>query len=399
VSATPFVNGTASSSTPGGKALHEYENPSTKFTSEEMINVRVLSQVKVQTMLLAPVKGMYSLVMDGETIMDLKEDGVLKATLVGDSIEVKALENTLGKCKTFRVVSAAEEKTIKVKVLNPDRKPRFFDDNVIVSTDNDRMRVINYTRVEHYIAGVSEAEAGSHSTVEFYKVQSILARTYALAHLYKHFAEGYNLCDQVHCQAFYGKSNDPEILEAVAGTKGLVVVDENLQLITAAFHSNSGGQTVNSEDVWGTKTTYLRSVTDTFSLKMPNARWERRMLTEDWLTYLKLKHNYPIEDSLAKSAAINFKQWSRKIDLEYASYKVPLKSVRTDLQLKSTFFSIEPKGDSVLFRGKGFGHGIGMCQEGAMRMTKLGYDYKKVLNFYYQNIHIINLKELNFFKD
>jgi stage II sporulation protein D len=394
---TPFVSCPEASK--GGEALLSYENPIAKFTAEEMINVRVLSQVKVQSLLVAPVKGTYTLVMDGVTITDLKEDGVLKATLTGDSIEIKTFENPVGKCKTFRVVSADEERTIRVKVLNPDRKPRFFDDNVIISVDNDRMRVINYTRVEHYIAGVSEAEAGSHSTVEFYKVQSILARTYALAHLYKHFPEGYNLCDQVHCQAFYGKSSDPEILEAVAGTRGLVVVDENLQLITAAFHSNSGGQTVNSEDVWGTKTSYLRSVTDSFSLKMPNARWERKMPTEDWLTYLKLKHHYPVDDSLAKSAAINFKQWSRKVNLEYASYKVPLKSVRTDLQLKSTFFSIEPKGDSVLFRGKGFGHGIGMCQEGAMRMTKLGYDYKKVLDFYYQNIHIINLKELNFFKD
>jgi stage II sporulation protein D len=371
----------------------------TRFTSEEMISVRVLSQTKVQSLMVAPIKGIYTLILDGKTSVELNEESVLKASLVNDSIEIKTFENVIGKCRSFKVVSAAEEKTIKVKVLNPDRKPRFFDDNIIVSVDADRLRVINYTRVDHYIAGVSEAEAGSHSTVEFYKVQSILARTYALAHMYKHTVEGYNLCDQVHCQAFYGKTHDAEILEAVATTKGLVVVDENLQLITAAFHSNSGGQTVNSEDVWGTKTTYLRSVNDSFSLKMPNAHWERKMATEDWLTYLKLKHKYPVEDSLAKEAAVNFKQWSRKINLEYASCKVPLKLVRTDLQLKSTFFSIESKGDTVLFRGKGFGHGIGMCQEGAMRMTKMGYDYKKVLKFYYQNIHIINLKELNFFKE
>ncbi|MDP2388596.1 MAG: SpoIID/LytB domain-containing protein [Bacteroidota bacterium] len=377
-----------------------------KKSADEIVNVRVLSQTKATSLLIAPQKGVYQIYADGKMVVELNEQAILKATLVNDSIELKTFENFIGKCRSFKVVSMSEERTVKLKMLQPDRKPRYFDDNMSISIEDlqdgktpSKLRIINNTQIDHYIAGVSEAEAGSHSTVEFYKVQSILARTYALAHLYKHGPEGYNLCDQVHCQAFYGKSHDAEILEAVAGTKGMVVVDENLQLITAAFHSNSGGETVNSEDVWGAKTSYLKTVKDSFSLKMPNARWERKMLAEDWLTYLKLKHNYPIDDSSAKTAALNFKQDSRKINFEYASVKVPLKVVRTDLQLKSTFFSLEQKGDTILFRGKGFGHGIGMCQEGAMRMTKLGYKYKDVLNFYYKNVHIINLKELSFFKE
>ena len=98
---------------------------------------------------------------------------------------------------------------------------------------------------------------------------------------------------------------------------------------------------------------------------------------------------------------MHFKQDYRKINFEYAGLKIPLKTVRTDLQLKSTFFSLEPNenGDTIVFKGRGFGHGIGMCQEGAMRMTKLGYNYKEVLSFYYKNVHLINLKELNFFKE
>jgi stage II sporulation protein D len=172
-----------------------------------------------------------------------------------------------------------------------------------------------------------------------------------------------------------------------------------LNLIVAAFHSNSGGQTANSEDVWGARTTYLKSVNDTFSLHMPNARWERKMLTEDWLSYLKIKHNYPIEDEQAKNIALNFRQWDRKIYLEAKNVKVPLKNVRQDLQLKSTLFSIYPVGDSVVFKGKGYGHSLGMSQEGAMRMTKLGYKYIDVLNFYYRNIQIIDMRKLSFFRD
>ncbi|NCW13444.1 MAG: hypothetical protein EBV82_09875, partial [Chitinophagia bacterium] len=79
-----------------------------------------------------------------------------------------------------------------------------------------------------YIAGVVEAEAGRKSHSEFYKAQSILARTYALSIIGKHVSEGHDLCDQVHCQAFFGRTSNFQILEAVNNTKGLVVVDQDL---------------------------------------------------------------------------------------------------------------------------------------------------------------------------
>ncbi|MBL7932845.1 MAG: hypothetical protein JNL60_13130, partial [Bacteroidia bacterium] len=86
--------------------------------------------------------------------------------------------------------------------------------------------------------------------------------------------------------------------------------------------------------------------------------------------------------------------------LECSTAKVPLKNVRLDLQLKSTFFSISPLGkDSILIEGRGYGHGLGMCQEGAMRMVKMGYNYEDVLDFYYRNIQMIDLHKLSFFKD
>ena len=123
------------------------------------------------------------------------------------------------------------------------------------------------------------------------------------------------------------------------------------------------------------------------------------MLTEDWLSYLKLKHNYPIDEESAKATALNFKQDSRKVFIEASNVKVPLKNVRQDLQLKSTYFNIYKEGDSVVFEGKGYGHSLGMSQEGAMRMTKLGYTYTDVLNFYYRNIQIIDMRKLSFFRD
>ena len=133
---------------------------------------------------------------------------------------------------------------------------------------------------------------------------------------------------------------------------------------------------------------------------MPNAKWERRMLTDDWLSYLKLKHNFPTDQNDGKAAALNFKQESRKVYLECNNSKVPLKNIRTDLQLKSTFFSVSKiNKDSILLKGRGYGHGLGMCQEGAMRMSKSGYNYMDILNFYYKNIQLMELSKLSFFKD
>lgn len=369
------------------------------YVPAENLQIRLYAHLKISTLQVSVASGSYKVLADGNSVADSNGESVFKLVLVGDSIQLNQNDKLIGNYKYIKFVGN-ENDEIKLRLINPDRKPRIYENNVSFSVSEEYIRIINDVILDNYIAGVTEAEAGSRSNLEFYKVQAILARTFALTHINKHVAEGFSLCDQVHCQAYYGKPKDLTIFKAIEETKGKVVVDENLNLIVAAFHSNSGGQTANSEDVWGSKTTYLRSVTDSFSIKMPNSKWERRMLTDDWLTYLKLKHNFPTDQADAKSAALNFKQDQRKIFLECTNSKVPLKNIRADLQLKSTFFSIsEINKDSVLFKGKGYGHGLGMCQEGAMRMSKSGYTYTQILNFYYKNIQLIDLHKLSFFKD
>ncbi len=369
------------------------------FIIAENLQIRIYTNLKLNALQLNSNAGIYKILADGSLIAETKGESVFKFNLKGDSIELKQNDTFLGTFKYIKF-SGDDLSELKIKIINPDRKPRTYQNNLSFSVNDGYIRILNEVIIDNYIAGVTEAEAGSKSTLEFYKVQSVLARTFALAHINKHVIEGFSLCDQVHCQAYYGKPKDLSIYTAIEETKGKVVVDENLNLIIAAFHSNSGGQTANSEDVWGAKTSYLRSVNDSFSIKMPNSKWERRMLTDDWLTYLKLKHNYPIEKEDAKSAAINFTQIQRKMFLECNASKVPLKNVRTDLQLKSTYFTISPiNKDSIIFKGRGFGHGLGMCQEGAMRMSKLGYKYPEIISFYYRNIQLIDLHKLSFFKD
>ncbi len=371
-----------------------------KFSvTNDVLYIKIFSQLKVQSFTFSPEVGIYSVWSNGVEILNTSTIALVKFTYSNDSIEVKTFENTIGKFKHLKISSNDENRSFRMKLISPDKKPRFYQDNLILDTESGFLKCINEIELDNYIAGVVQAESGKRSYQEFYKVQAILARTFALSHIQKHATEGFSLCDHTHCQVYFGKSMEFEILKAVLETKNSVVVDDNLNLIEAAFHSNSGGETANSEDVWGSKLSYLRSVKDSFSVKMPNAKWERKMAKEDWLSYLKLKHNYPIQDSSALLLAITFKQDSRKQYLEANNIKVPLKNVRTDLQLKSTFFTIIPVGDSLIFKGRGFGHGVGMCQEGAMRMAKLGYKHQEVINFYYQKTQLIDLRKLDFFKD
>ena len=66
--------------------------------------------------------------------------------------------------------------------------------------------------------------------------------------------------------------------------------------------------------------------------------------------------------------------------------------MRTDLNLRSTFFSVVTDGDTILLKGKGYGHGVGLCQEGAMEMAKEGFNYRQIIDFYYFGVMITDIK-------
>jgi stage II sporulation protein D len=361
-------------------------------------NVRLVANLKPSSVIVSPLTTEYNIYYDGKLLTDIEPGSMLQLTIEGDSIRIKALERTLVKCLSVKFIAKNSSCSFKFKSVSPETKVRTFTDNLDITISNKALRVINSVDVEDYIAGVVEAESGTKTTPEYYRLQAILCRTYALSHMRRHEAEGYHLCDQVHCQAFKGRTVDADIIAAVEDTRGLVVVDSDLNLITAAFHSNCGGQTINSEDVWALPVPYLKAVRDTFCIKMPHAKWERKVATEDWMSYLALKHKYPVEDSISFTQAVNYPQNNRSIYFIDKGLKIPLKTIRADWQLKSTYFSIEQRTDSVIFKGKGYGHGVGMCQEGAMRMSRLGYTYKDILHFYYREVHLVDLSVLEFFR-
>ena len=333
------------------------------------LNIGILTEYKITSLLVSSNYGEFFVFADGKRILELNKNTTVKFSVKGDSIQISSLNNVLGIVKKVKVIGKDAPNSFNIKPLVPEKSLRVFDENLELKVEGKFFKIINRVNLEHYVAGVVEAENGIRQNFEYYKMKAIICRTYALNNLRRHEVEGYHLCDQVHCQVYKGKNQlNDEITKAAGATTGIVIVDSDLKLITAAFHSNCGGQTLNSEEVWSLPTTYLKSITDTFCLRKPNATWEYRMKSSDWTNYLMKHHNYK-EDSLHRECVLSYFQYRKEMDFVVHDLRVPFKNLRSDFNLKSTYFSFDLQNDFIVLKGRGYGHGLGLCQEGAMRMA------------------------------
>jgi stage II sporulation protein D len=362
------------------------------------VSIGIFTEFKISSFIISADKGDYSLYGDGKKIIEVKGIIPILCQSQGDSVLVKRQTTILGVFKNVRLIGQGAPNSFKIKPVNPEKPQRIYDHNLEVTSKAKILKIINKANLEYYVAGVVESENGIYQNEEYYKLKSIICRTYALNNLKRHEQEGFSLCDRVHCQVykFKNRGNDT-ILKATLSTTGLVIVDSSYKLITAAFHSNCGGQTLNSEDVWSLPTSYLKSVKDTFCSEMPHAVWEHKIPEKDWLQYLK--NHKMSEDPDHRDCFLHYHQHERETEFISHNVKIPLKLIRNDFKLKSTFFIFEKEEGAIVLKGKGFGHGIGLCQEGAMRMAALGYKYQEILNFYYQNIHVVDVSVPAFFNN
>ena len=273
-----------------------------------------------------------------------------------------------------------------------------YEGALSLQSNGQKIQVINSLPLEEYVAGVVEAEGGANKPIEYYKVQAILSRTYALRNLDRHV--GFDVCDGTHCQVYHGISKkDIDIFTAVKATKNLVIVDSSAQLITAFFHSNCGGQTCSAQDVWKSNLSYCVGKKDPYCTNMPNSTWEKRMTATEWKNYLTTK-NISVNDS-DDCIAGNMNCSANKRPLFYLQNNASLstKDMRADLKLKSAYFHIEELENEIVLHGRGFGHGVGLCQEGAMNMAKKGKSAEDILHFYFSGVHIVPFDKQWLFKE
>lgn len=356
----------------------------------QKISISLFNTQKNQTFVITPVSGNYSIIAGDKTI-PLSLNQIVYVSRSGDSVKVRDMVTHLGTWSRVSIVGQTDNDVIRINSVVPSMPARIYDDNLTFYVDFDRLMTLNIIDIDKYIAGVVDAEAGPNAQPEFYKAQALLARTYALGHADKHMGEGFNLCDEVHCQAYKGKSiRNKKILQATKDTHGMVAVDEENNLIVGAFHANCGGQTANSGDVWLTSHSYLTTIIDSYCKGQPSSQWEVRVPMDEWVKFLESKE---VKTSDLTANDYPFVSKERRYEYRINGVTIPTSEIRSYFKLRSSFFSIDVVSNSIRIKGRGYGHGVGLCQDGAMQMARKGRLYPDIIDHYFKEVRITDYFE------
>jgi stage II sporulation protein D len=273
-----------------------------------------------------------------------------------------------------------------------------------------RIRVVEAGRatvrrvlLEDYVRATILSEfappAGDPTVVgRMFEVQSVLSRTYALSHLGRHSRDGYDLCATTHCQLF-----EPSRLktsrwaqaaaDAVRKTAGKVLWFER-EAATAFFHADCGGHTSTATTIWGgTPQPYLRAAADDGLAAHAHATWRyearrdaiRLALNADGRTAIgaRLDGITVLERDGAGRAVRVGLNGQRARDVKGEVLRDALTRAFGVHTIKSTWFVVRGQRASFVFEGRGFGHGVGLCQAGALARIEAGNSPSSVLLRYF----------------
>ena len=261
---------------------------------------------------------------------------------------------------------------------------------------------------DEYLYGVVSAEMPASFEIEALKAQAVVARTYTIYQTENSGAkhEGAHICDSYACcQAWISKedrfakweeserdSNWQKIMQAVNDTAGKIITYEG-QPINAFFHSNSGGVTEASVNIWGgIEYPYLKSVETSGEDSYSQYNSEFSFTREELLSKIKEKHS-EIEIDWNSESPIEIKEYTdsgRVRTIKFGNISIAGTEARTILGLKSTNFTISYQDNKIIFSVIGYGHGVGMSQTGADSLAKQGSGYEDIIKHFYTGVEIKN---------
>lgn len=289
---------------------------------------------------------------------------------------------------------------------------RYYRGGLEVRKIDGNLWVINVVDIESYLKGVVPSEIGgiSQRQIEAAKAQAVAARTYARAHMGQYRELGFDLYATVQDQVYKGISGERDLTsKAIESTAGEVLFYRD-RPIEAKYHSTCGGRTADFSDAWsGDAPPYLRSVRCKYCENSPHYSWYKEMTKREFFAHLRNRldrMNILLgTDELIHSFRLNRNKRSQRVThfvlvTNKKEYTIPTYHLRTLFGqpndpgglLKSSYLYIKTKGDKVLIEGRGFGHGVGMCQFGALEMANQGKNYRQILYHYYRGTRIKKIR-------
>lgn len=311
------------------------------------------------------------------------------------------------------------------------REDRFFDGEIYVAVDPEgTLAAVNVVGAERILEGVVPSELFASAHPESLKAQAVAARNQLFAKLgRRHHDDPFHLCSEQHCQVYSGTSReDPRTNEAVLATRGEVLFRET-RLVDTVYSSTCGGHTENNDVVWGNKpdpalrgqpdfdTTrapelgrfaadgaaphmhdWVATTPPTFcslasQTKMNKFRWEKTLLAQELQALLtpRFAHLGRLRDVEAHERGRGGRVMTLRLVGERGQttvlHELPIRKLFGNLN--SGAFVIDAERDAagfltrLTFRGAGWGHGVGMCQLGAIGRAEAGYRYRDILRHYY----------------
>lgn len=297
-------------------------------------------------------------------------------------------------------VLAASESQAPASV--PANSAKDFESSATVRVYVARENAVRAMSVEDYVRGVVAAEGSTEAEPEALKALAIASRTYIHKNLGRHGADGYDFCTTTHCQRYVGEdvADVPaRIKEAVEETSGEVLRDADNHIVDSYFSASCGGATANLTTLWGKSApAYLRGVKDEYCESQPHHSWTDRIPEAKLLQALQSDPRTNIgarlvdlsvtrRDDSERAQQITI-QGERRLTVSGWDFKIIVGRALGWNLLKSSRFEISRSGSNYVFRGSGFGHGLGLCQEGAHVMAARGASYRQILRKYFPTTHI-----------
>ncbi len=256
-----------------------------------------------------------------------------------------------------------------------------YTGNIDIWKGKNGLYIINELPMETYVKDVVAAEVSADWDMEALKAQAVISRTYALFQKRMNGGGLYHIASSVLDQVYKGNSPDERISAAVEQTKGEILT-YNGKPIQAFYHSTSNGCTENPEEVFGKSYPYLRSVESNCDIS-PYSVWERKIKLSEIEEALDMR-------GIRKITIKSYTSAKRVKELSITGNSGVRVIRATDFRkalgwsrLPSTNFSLNVDGDSAYFEGKGYGHGVGLCQWCALAMAREGKNYREILAHFY----------------